>query len=176
MAVSIRALVCIRRCFILAVFQTGKQLSKYRVGEMQSTGKLEVKTEIKSATKFCSQKIYPIELQTYAELKAGGLAAEILTWFSHNVLPSISHLLVKSECIEIPMPKVEESKVQPLRTLYKQSNGFIVPGKWRLFGLSHHLIFFWCEIEELICFFKQNAVNSVYLGRVNNGEKWEGAE
>lgn len=79
MAVSIRASVCIRRCFILAVFQTGKQLSKYRVGEMQSTGKLEVKTEIKSATKFCSQKIYPIELQTYAELKAGGLAAEILT-------------------------------------------------------------------------------------------------
>lgn len=45
-------------------FKTDKALTKTREGETQSKWKLGVKSEIESATKFRSQKIYPIELQT----------------------------------------------------------------------------------------------------------------
>lgn len=48
----------------LQYFKADKRLIKYREGEIQSKRKPEVKSEIKSAAKFCSQKIYPIELQT----------------------------------------------------------------------------------------------------------------
>jgi len=48
----------------LQYFKADKQLTKYREAEMKTKGKLGIKSEIKSATKFCSQKIYLIELQT----------------------------------------------------------------------------------------------------------------
>lgn len=73
---------------------TGRKICRIR-GNSESS-------EIKSVTIFCSQKIYAIELRTWAAhlihtvLKAGCLAAEILAEFSHKqFLLSRAHLLLK---------------------------------------------------------------------------------